>query len=380
VTRKENLAGSNHKTAAAWNRGLAIRLLRKHESLSRRQISQMTGLRGSTLTYIVRELMEKDIVHAVGKQATKRVGQKQVMLRINPGLGWVVGASLRPGVARIVLLDAAGGRIAGRTLPIQGNLEELPDRLATAIDAWLADIGRPAGRLLGIGLGVPGVVDADHGIVLRSNSFDATAVPLRKMLGDHFGVPAVIDHDACFGAQAEAMDGAAKRASHFVYFIVNHRLDGEKVRFNCYGSSLYLEGKVYRGAHYGAGEFGTTFVPAPVETSPEVLKQLGEPDVPMPHEAGVLAERIGQVLASIINFIDLEMVVIGGMAGIKNKAFIDTVQREVDRTLIPIPGRTVRVVTTMIESEAVAHGAAIAASDAALVEAKFPASPVTVAG
>jgi predicted NBD/HSP70 family sugar kinase len=110
-----------------------------------------------------------------------------------------------------------------------------------------------------------------------------------------------------------------------------------------------------------------------VETSAGVLKQLGEVEGGMPEGMGVLAERVGQVLASIINFIDLQMVVIGGTAGIKNKAFIEAVQGEVERTLIRIPGRRVRVEATMIEAEAVAHGAAIAASDAVLVEGRLPA-------
>lgn len=368
MIRNENLAGSNHKTAAAWNRGLALRLLRKHESLSRRQISQMTGLRGSTLTYIVRELIEKDVVRAVGKQETKRVGQKQVMLRINPGLGWVVGVSLHPGGGRVVLLDAAGGRLAGMQIPIEGCLEELPGRLGKAVDGWLGEIGRPAGRLLGIGVGVPGVVDADRGIVQRSALFDATGVPLQRLLSERFGVPAVIDHDACFGAQAEAMDGAAKGMSHFVYYLVNYTRVGERVRFNSYGASLYLEGKVYRGAHYGAGELWMALAPETVETSAEVLGRLGESDAEMPAETGALAEQLGRALASIVNLIDLEMVVIGGTAGIKNKAFIAAVQREAERTVISIPGRTVRVVPAMIEAEAVAHGAAIAAADAVLAE------------
>jgi predicted NBD/HSP70 family sugar kinase len=374
VTIRENLSGSNHKTAAAWNRGLALRLLRKHESLSRRQISQMTGLRGSTLTYIVRELMEKDVVRVVGKQESKRVGQKQVMLRINPELGWVAGVSLRPGVARVVLLDAAGGRIGGKQLAINGGgLPALAEQLERGLAEWTSEAGRrPAGRMLGIGVGVPGVVDADQGVVQRSVPFEATGVPLRKLLSERFGgVPAVIDHDACFGAQAEATDGAAKGASHFVYFLVNYTKGAagpaDRVLFNSYGSALYLDSKVYRGAHYAAGELGATLAPRPVEATAAQLAALADPAGAMPDGLDELARGIADALSSIINFIDLQTVVIGGTAGVRNAAFIEAVQRGVDRTLIPIPGRTVKVVATMLGAEAVAHGAAIAASDAALV-------------
>jgi predicted NBD/HSP70 family sugar kinase len=364
-----NLSGSNHKTAAAWNRGLAVRLLRKHECLSRSQISQMTGLRGSTLTYIVRELMKRNVVRTVGTANSKRVGKKQVLLKINPSLGWTLGVALRPGMARMVLLDASAERIASYQGAIGTSLETVPADLQRHLEDWMKQIERPAGRMLAMGVGVPGMVDVDRGVVLRSMLFGATDVPLRKMLADTFGVPTVIDHDACFAAGAEALTGAARGKSHFIYFSLNHKREDDVIRFNSYGSALYLEGKVYRGAHYCAGEFSATLLPPVLETDPAELEAMGTANGGMSPKLHELAQYLGQTLVGIINFVDVQMIVIGGTAGLKNRAFLDVMEQEIRRSLIPIPGREMQLIPTAIGSEAVSRGAALSASDMALVGA-----------
>src|SRR5579875_2955018 len=104
LPRSGPVAGSNHKTAAQWNRALVLRLVRQQKTLSRRQISQITGLRGSTLTYIVRELLDKRVLRTVGKMNSKAVGQKQVLLDANPDLGYFLGFSLRPNEAKLVVI------------------------------------------------------------------------------------------------------------------------------------------------------------------------------------------------------------------------------------------------------------------------------------
>jgi len=364
-----NLSGSNHKTAAAWNRGLAVRLLRKHECLSRSQISQMTGLRGSTLTYIVRELMKRNVVRTVGTASSKRVGKKQVLLKINPNLGWTLGVALRPGVARMILLDAAAERIASYQAAIGTTLDTVPADLQRHLEDWMRQIEKPAGQMLALGVGVPGMVDVDRGVVLRSALFSATDVPLRKMLAEKFQVPTVIDHDACFAAGAEALTGAARGKSHFIYFSLNHKRDGDIIRFNSYGSALYLEGKVYRGAHYCAGEFSATLLPPVLETDPADLEAMATVNGGMSPKLQELAQYLGQTLVSIINFVDVQMVVIGGTAGLKNRAFLDVMEHEIRSQLIPIPGRELQIIPTAIGSEAVPRGAALSASDTALVTA-----------
>jgi predicted NBD/HSP70 family sugar kinase len=363
--------GSNHKTAAAWNRGLAIRLLRRHGSLSRHDISHMTQLQGSTLSYIVRELIEKNVVRVVGKRQSRQVGQKQVLLTLNPEMGWMLGVSLRPGLATLVLLDTAGGRIDSTQSPLQGPIETFPAQIHQAMNFWLRHRGMPHGKMLGVGVGVPGVVDADAGVVLRSVPLHAVNIPLQKLFADEFGVTSVVDHDACYGACSEATDGAAADVSHFIYFSVNTAATPGGLRVGAFGSALYLHGKIYRGAFYGAGELTGALEPDPTTLTDSDVSALTDPDGAMPSALIELAGHIGKSLGPIVNLIDVQMVVLAGTAGITNRRFVAAVQQAVTDQLVAIPGRAVRVVRSAWGPEAAARGAAVAAFDAIVAEGQL---------
>ena len=376
-----NRLGSNHKTAAAWNRALTLRLLREHGALSRQQISQMTRLRGSTLTYIVRELLTKNLVRVVGKRLSTQVGQKQVLLRLNPDAGWMLGVSLRPGEATLILLDAAGGRVDGKKLPIDGSLEALPAQLHQGLQAWLGVRGTPAGKLLALGVGVPGVVDAHSGVVLRARAFNAVNVPLHRLLAAQFSkfqsgpdpsppggdIAICVDHDACFGASAEAADGAAVGLNHFLYYSINYSRVDSSIRFNSYGSALFLDGQIYRGAFYAAGELTFALEPPNLDVTETELAALGDTDAELTPTLVELAERMARSLEPIMNFIDVQMIVLAGAARVVNRAFVDVVQQHVSSQLIPVPDRSVRVVCSAFEPEGAARGAAVAAFEAALI-------------
>jgi predicted NBD/HSP70 family sugar kinase len=363
--------GSNHKTGAAWNRRLAIKLLRRYGTLSRNDISRMTQLQGSTLSYIVRELIEKNVVRAVGKRQSAQVGQKQVLLTLNPEMGWMLGVSLRPGLATLVIMDAAGGRIDGMQTPIHGPIESMPRQINDALTRWLGRRGKPAGKMLSVGVGIPGVVDADAGVVLRSIPLHAVNIPFQQLLTQEFSVTTVIDHDACYGACAEATDGAAADVSHFVYFSVNTMPLDSDTRLASYGSAIYIEGKIYRGAFYGAGELSGPLAPASMDLSPAEMDALVDPEGGMPAALVDLADRIGSALAPIINLVDVQLAVLAGTARISNRRFIAAVQAAVTDKLIAIPGRAVRVVRGSWEPEAAARGAAITAFDAVVSQGQL---------
>ena len=381
LPRTGPLVGSNHKTAAQWNRALVLRLVRQRKTLSRRQISQITGLRGSTLTYIVRELLEKRVLRTVGKASSKAVGQKQVLLDANPDLGYFLGFSLRPAEAKLVVIDAAGGRLGGTQFPVSGALREMPGQLRPAVQRWLDELpSKPSGRLLGVGAGVTGVVNHSNGVVLHSALFGADEVPLLSLLNEQFPDATIqVDHDACFGALAEGVIGMARSTSNFIYFSINHNRQDQLIRLNSFGSALFLDGRAYRGAHFAAGEFDTCLSPRrDLIAAEEDLAALASEETPLSQTLQVLAQAVGTTLAALINFLDVEMVVLGGNCNIINKSFLAGVREQTESLLIAVPGRTVRVVGSQIRGEAVAFGAAIAASDAALENGSILSESMTV--
>jgi glucokinase len=101
--------------------------------------------------------------------------------------------------------------------------------------------------ILGIGLGVPSVVDVDEGIVYNVQNIPSLKeVPLKKILKEKFKVPIYINNDANCFAVGEKYFGNAKELDNFVGLIIGTGL----------GAGMYIDGKLFLGANCGAGEFG----------------------------------------------------------------------------------------------------------------------------
>lgn len=100
----------------------------------------------------------------------------------------------------------------------------------------------------GIGIGIPGLVDAENGIVHNIKNIPAlSGYPLAQSLSEHFGKPVFLNNDANCYAVGEKYFGAGKAADNLVAFTLGTGL----------GAGLILEGHLYNGTVGGAGEFGT---------------------------------------------------------------------------------------------------------------------------
>lgn len=110
----------------------------------------------------------------------------------------------------------------------------------------LSDCGILPDEVLGIGIGSPGPLDAERGIILHAPLMGWRNFPLAARMAEDFGRPVRLDNDGNLGALAEQRCGVAKGLSHVLYMTVST---------GC-GGGLILNGEPYRGAHDGAGEVG----------------------------------------------------------------------------------------------------------------------------
>lgn len=358
---------SNQQIAAVWNRRLVVSLAREHGIVSRRQLSELTGLRGSTLTYIVRELIDKNVLRVTGKQETKSVGQKQILIGVNPDLGWSVGIDLRRVGSLVTLVDAAGTPLDELQLGESPDIGMLGEQLRTWLSDWFGKRGEPAGRCLGVGVGIPGIVDAEAGVVLKSTMFQMNDEPLADRLAAALACPVHLDHNANFAAIAESQQGAAKGLTDFVQFLMNHDPQNARVSFKSFGAALFLRGELYRGTHFASGELDPGFAPpTPVAGEQRDIEILAQPDAPLSNYLADLAQRVGVTLGHIVNFLDPQAVIIGGDQRIANSAFIAAVSSHTASRLIPVRRRGADVRASILGETAVAYGAALAAMDRAL--------------
>lgn len=172
--------------------------------------------------------------------------------------------------------------------------------------------------VIGIGVGVPSVVDVKKGIVYDVQNIPSLKkVYLKKILEDEFKVPAYINNDAnCFAA-GEKYFGIGKNYKNIVGLTIGTGL----------GAGIYANGKLYNGANCGAGEFGllpykdsdyehycsSHFFRNIYNTNGEdVYKKAIRDDKSAIKIFREFGKHLGNAVSSIILSVDPEIIIIGG--------------------------------------------------------------------
>ncbi|HLB49274.1 MAG TPA: ROK family transcriptional regulator [Anaerolineales bacterium] len=238
----------NRDFSRALNRSTVLTMIKTHGPIARAEVARRTGLSAATVTAITAELIAEDLVF---EKATgdSRGGRRPILLALNPRGGYVVGLKLTEKEAIGALTDLEATVIAKRNRPLAGRTpEKAVETLADTIEALVADSGIRKKQLLGVGVGLAGIVDADRGLLRQSPYFGWRDVPLRDMLKARVRVPVHIDNDVNTLTLTEKWFGAGQRVDHFLTITVGRGV----------GLGIVVNGQFYRGAIGGAGEFGHT--------------------------------------------------------------------------------------------------------------------------
>jgi glucokinase len=128
------------------------------------------------------------------------------------------------------------------------------DRIARMIDTVLAETIAETGAkredFAGVGIGSPGPLDREHGIVIMTPNLGWRNFPLRDEISKRVGLPASLDNDANCATLGEWWCGAAKGARHVIGITIGTGI----------GGGIMVDGRLYHGASDVAGEIGHTTI------------------------------------------------------------------------------------------------------------------------
>jgi predicted NBD/HSP70 family sugar kinase len=180
-------------------------------------------------------------------------GRPRIGLSLNPEAAHVVGLKISMHQIAICIADFACNLVSSTVLPLRVNRqapEVVADLIEDAIIRAVADAGLRLEQIDGIGVGIPGFIDGNTGVSHWSPVFRDAGVPFAKALKDRFSRPVFVDNDANLVALAEHWFGEGADADELVVVTLEHGV----------GMGLMLDGRIFRGAHGFAGEFGHTQV------------------------------------------------------------------------------------------------------------------------
>ena len=229
------------------NLSVIMNCLRQHAPISRAALADMTGLNKTTVSSLVKELIDHQFVHEVGLDSA-HVGRPSMLLELNPRAGFIVSGEIGVDYISVIRANFAAEIVwrhqegIRQSLGQQAIIKRVLDLLHQSIES--GDGAR--GNLLGLALGVPGLVDLDSGKLLFAPNLKWEDVPLRDILSREFGAPVFVDNEANMAALGEHFFWVAQGYNEVLFISVGVGL----------GGGIVQGGRLLRGASGFAGEFG----------------------------------------------------------------------------------------------------------------------------
>lgn len=162
------------------------------------------------------------------------------------GTNIVVGAMSEDGTHEVAVLSEPTRAETGA--------DSVVDRIARMVEDVIGRTTEETGvsrrDILGVGIGAPGPLDRERGVVIVSPNLGWKDYPLRDAISSRVGLPATLDNDANCATVGEWWCGAARGANNVVGLTIGTGI----------GGGLIFGGKLYHGSSDVAGEIGHTTI------------------------------------------------------------------------------------------------------------------------
>jgi predicted NBD/HSP70 family sugar kinase len=358
--------------------------------LTRQEVGTQAGLSPATVSNLVAALEAEGVVVEVGLEDSNG-GRPRGLLQVNPTYGYVIGVDVGETAFLVELFDFALQMCARHTSVTDMSVldpEDAVDHIVEGIEAVIAESGVDTSAILGVGVGVPGLVEHREDAVVHGQSIGWDAVPLEAMLRRRVDLPILVDNGAKTLGQAERWFGAARDTDNAIIVLLGIGV----------GTCIISNGEVYRGATSSAGEWGHTTVvvggrtcrcgaegcleayvgAGAIAARYQQLKRRRAATSPADLEgeiAAIIAARdsdraaaqvldetityLGAGIADLVNLFNPERVVVGGWLGrALSEELLPRIREAAGRQALRLPFSRVEIVQAELGQDAVALGGA----------------------
>jgi predicted NBD/HSP70 family sugar kinase len=385
-------AGANQYDLGSFNEAVIIETIRLAGIISRTEISRRTGLTQQSVSRILRILLQQGLLVEEAQERAERLGKPRTPVRLRSNAAHAVGIHIDPELLTVAVVDLDGTIVRRETVDLADDLEanKLVDLAAATVTAALSISQVELESVLGVGVAVPGPIDADGSLLALPLQPAWRGLKIRQLLQQKLNHPVLVEKDGTAAAIGERWIGRSARARDFAYLYLGTGV----------GSGLILNGSIYRGGTANAGEFGqiaalrmgewdpedgprmvpecnpTASMPVIaaefgyVETDPSatdeakrykaVCKAAADGDEAAVKAVTQVARVIGQGAVGLVDLLDIDLVVLGGPAFGKeiSEIFLSEIGRAVNAHPVARETRPVAVEESMLQTDAAAVGAA----------------------
>lgn len=387
------------------NRQTVFRCLYAHEPMSRLELSQLSGLSAGTIANVVGELLAETLVLEAGFEASEG-GRPRTILTLNMEYGYFIGGEIGETEVVAELFDLKLQKLKRVKYPLapeENRPEIVVRRFAGGVEQLLSEAQISQEKVLGIGVGVPGVVEQAEEEMVAAPAWNWQPVPLKAMLREHFQIPLYVDNGSKVMALAEM---------HLEPDLRNETMVALNVGTGV-GAGIISEGQLYRGGNNSAGEWGHTtivldgemcrcghrgcleaYVGAPgiirrmralaptspalassdeVQTIIKLIAAAEQGDAAAQQVFLDVIHYLGAGLANLINLFNPQRIILGGWTGLLlGQHFLPELTRETQRYALKQPFEAAQILVSQLGRDAASLGAARLALEAFLISVGRP--------
>ncbi len=234
------------------NRVLIKNMIFRMENARRTAIAEELGLTLPTITTSVNEMLSEGILEEIPITEGSLVncmGRRPNAIAFRAEAAYAIGVELGPYATRAVLMDLHGEIL--KSCEEEQATEDYNGMLDKVTNMILNLMKNAKGKnLLGIGVGLPGFIDRENGIIRSNPRKDWTGKSLAEDLEKRIKIPVFIDNNVRLRAIGHEMSNRGEQPDSFAYFYVARGV----------ACPLMLRGDVFSGYTAGAGEIGHTVI------------------------------------------------------------------------------------------------------------------------
>lgn len=227
---------------------LVLRTIFRHPDISRADIARITGLTPTTVSDIVADLISQGLVDEVRLGASLG-GKPPIQVSLVEDSRYLIGLDLRYNKFYGAIVNLRGKIRQVAEIPVRDVKEQSALKsVHEVLDRLMQAAPKPP---VGIGIGTPGLVNTQDGVVISAVNLDWKDFPLSHLLQERYGVPVRILNDSQAAALGEYSYGEEHRGdSSLIVINVRHGI----------GAGIIINGLLYQGDSGGAGEIGHVVV------------------------------------------------------------------------------------------------------------------------
>jgi glucokinase-like ROK family protein len=385
------------------NKHAALDLIRFNPGgITRVDLAKQMNLTRAAVSAIVNDLLACGVI----QESTNRVsstGRPPIVLEINPKRGYVAGVDMGATHLTVMIANSAAHILEEKEIPF--DIGQGPETCLEQADTLLRELLEKArlqiGDILAVGVGVPGPIVAEAGMVLSPPIMPGwDRFPIRSTLEKRWGCAVALNNDAELGAVGEWAYGAGRSVRNLAYIKVGTGV----------GAGLLLEGHIYRGATGSAGEIGHITIDengrlcncgnrgcletvaggigiaqiareavqskkvtqlasiAPLEhlTAQDVATAARRGDLVAQQILAQAGAYLGIAVAGLVNLINPDMVVVGGGVAQIGDLLLEQIRLAVKKRSLPAAAQKVQITTALLGRRSIGIGAIVQALSIAL--------------